>query len=267
MEGSPLTQFVVLARNAQGKACEALVRQALEHSAVYNFGELLDCPNVQALAAAAETQRLVEALRIFAFGTYSDYKARQSELPELTPAQKRKLQLLTVVSLATKDKYIKFADLQSAVDVSSSRELEDLIIEAVYQNLIAGKMDQENQCLIIESCSCRDCRDEDIDDIIETLSWWHDSAQKMESSLNGMVQYTQDGFEKHRLDREELDKLVTSTRESLKEGDGGKTPSGDSGGCTRMPSDDADDESKRAKSTRGRWMGTMGGGPTSRGRH
>jgi COP9 signalosome complex subunit 7 len=264
MEGSPLTQFVVLAQTAQGAACQALVRQALEHSAVFNFGELLDCPNVQALAAAAESQRLVEVLRIFAFGTYSDYKARQTELPELTPAQKHKLQLLTVVSMATKDKYIKFADLQAAVDVHSQRELEDLIIESVYQNLISGKMDQENQCLIIESSSCRDCRDEDIDDIISTLSWWHDSAQKTVSSLDGMVQHTQNSFEKHKSTREDLEKLVQSTRESLKEGDGGK--GGDGAGCTRMSTDDADEESKRAKSTRGRWMGSLGGA-SSRGKH
>jgi len=241
------------------------VRQALDHHAVYNFGELLDCPNVQALAAAAETQRLVEVLRIFAFGTYSDYKARQAELPDLTPAQKRKLQLLTVVSMATKDKYIQFADLGAAVDINSSRELEDLIIEAVYQNLIAGKMDQEKQCLIIESCSCRDCRDEDIDDIISTLSWWQESSKNITTSLDGMCQYTQDSNAKHRATSEALEKQVQSMRDSLKEGDGGKALSGD-GGTTRMSSDDADEESKRAKSTRGRWMGGMGG-PSSRGKH
>lgn len=264
MESSQLNQFVVLAQSAQGRACEALVRQALEHSGVYNFGELLDCPNVQALANGAESQRLVEVLRIFAFGTYSDYKARQAELPELTAPQKRKLQLLTVVSLATKDKLIKFSDLQAAVDVYSPRELEDLIIEAVYQNLIAGKMDQENQCLIIESCSCRDCRDEDVDEIIATLSWWHDSAQKMTSSLDGMVQYTADSYENNRQSREDLEKLVQTKLDSWKEGDGGKASSGD-GGSTRMASDDADEESKRAKSTRGRWMGSIGG--ASRGKH
>lgn len=265
MEGSQLNQFVVLARSAQGKACEALVKQALEHSGVYNFGELLDCANVQALAEpGAESHRLVEVLRIFAFGTYSDYKARQGELLELTAAQKHKLQLLTVVSLATKDKYIKFADLQAAVDLHSQREVEDLIIEAVYQNLISGKMDQENQCLIIESSSCRDCRDEDIDEIISTLSWWHESAQKMVTSLDGMVDHTANSFEKHKSSREELEKLVQTTRGLLKEGDSGK--GGDGGGCTRMPTDDADEESKRAKSTRGRWMGGLGG-PSSRGKH
>jgi len=241
------------------------VRQALDHSGVFVFGELLDCQNVQALAGTVEGAQLLELLRIFAYGTYPEYKARRSELPELGAAQQRKLQLLTVVSLATKDKYIKFSDLQAALDVSSARELEDLIIEAVYQGLIVGKMDQENQCLIVESCACRDCRDQDIDYIIETLSSWHESAQKMLRSLDGMVQYSHESFEKHKTAREELEKLIQSTRESLKEGDTGVKGGDSGGGCTRMPTDDADEESKRAKSTRGRWMGAMG--PASRGKH
>lgn len=265
MESSPLSQFVILAQTAQGRACEALVRQALDHSGVFVFGELLDCPNVQALQATLEGSRLLELLRIFAYGTYPDYRARSSELPELGSAQLRKLQLLTVVSLATKDKHIRFADLQAALDVSSARELEDLIIEAVYQNLIVGKMDQENRCLIVESCACRDCRDQDIDFIMETLGAWHESAQQMLRALGGMVQYSHESFEKHTAAREELEKIIQSTRDSLKEGDAGGKAGGDSGGCTRMPTDDADEESKRAKSTRGRWMGTVGA--SSRGKH
>jgi len=255
MEGSQVSQFVLLARTTQGAACQALVKQALEHSSVFTFGELLDCPNVQALAATAEGQPLLEVLRIFAFGTYSDYMARRSELIQLTPAQQRKLQLLTLVSMATQDKHIKFTDLQSAVNLGSTRELEDLIIEAVYQNLITGKMDQESQCLIVESSSCRDCRDEDIDDIIATLTWWQNSAQTLTTSLTGMVQHTQDSYEKHKKEREELEKNIQATRDSLKEGD---VKSGGDGGCTRMSTEDADEESKRAKSTRGRWMGGIG---------
>lgn len=266
MEASPLSQFVILAQTAQGRACEALVRQALDHSAVFVFGELLDCPNVQALGAAPASAGLLELLRIFAYGTYPDFRARRAELPELSAAQLRKLQLLTVVSLATKDKYIPFSDLQAALDVTSARELEDLIIEAVYQNLIVGKMDQENQCLIIESCACRDCRDQDIDFIIDSLGTWYESAQKMHGSLQGMVQFSHDSYEKHKAAHEELEKLIQSTRDSLKEGDAGVKAGGDSGGgCTRMPTDDADEESKRAKSTRGRWMGAMG--PSARGKH
>mmetsp|Transcript_66232 Transcript_66232/g.197070 ORF Transcript_66232/g.197070 Transcript_66232/m.197070 type:complete len:267 (-) Transcript_66232:80-880(-) len=266
MEASPLSQFVILAQTAQGKACEALVRQALDHSGVFVFGELLDCENVRSLEGTPEGAGLLALLRIFAYGTFPDYKARRAELPELGAAQLRKLQLLTVVSLATRKKHIKFSELQAALDITGQRELEDLIIEAVYQNLITGKMDQESSCLIVESCACRDCRDQDIDYIIDTLSSWHASAQTMLHSLDGMVQFSHDSYDKHKAARDELEKLVQSTRESLKEGDTGVKAGGDSGGgCTRMPTDDADEESKRAKSTRGRWMGAMG--PSSRGKH
>lgn len=255
--GSPLAQFVILAQSQTGKAVEALVKQALEHSAIFVFGELIDCPSVQALGQSPDGQKLLELLQIFAYGTYSDYQARSGELPELSTGQRRKLQLLTIVSLATKDKYIKFSSLQVAVDITNARELEDLIIESVYTNLIIGKMDQENQCLIVESCAVRDCKPEDIDYIIETLTSWHSSAQKSVESLDNMVAFTRDSSEKHRTGREELERLVQTTRESLKEGDMGSKAGGD-GGCTRMSSDDADEESKRAKSTRGRWMGGIG---------
>jgi len=263
MEGSPLSQFVILAQTAQGRDCEALVQQALEHSGVFVFGELLDCPNVQALAGAEEGARLLELLRLFAYGTYPEFVARKAQLPELNAAQRRKLQLLTVVSMASKDRLIKFTDLQVALDVTNARELEDIIIEVVYQNLIVGKMDQEKQCLEVESSTCRDCRAEDIDFIIDTLSAWEDSATKMLTSLDGMVQYSHDCHEKQWGQREELEKLIQTTRENLKEG--GAEKAGGDGGCTRMPPDDADEESKRAKGTRGRWMGSMGA--SSRSKH
>mmetsp|Transcript_29606 Transcript_29606/g.55417 ORF Transcript_29606/g.55417 Transcript_29606/m.55417 type:complete len:256 (-) Transcript_29606:39-806(-) len=248
---SPLSQFVLLAQSAQGRACEALIRQALDHSAVYVFGELLDCPNVQALHGT-EFQRALDLLRLFAFGTYPDYKARQSEFGELSAAQKRKLQLLTVVTMATKDKLIKYSDLEAAVDVSSTRELEDLTIEAVYQNLLVGKMDQENQCVLVESCACRDCRDEDIDYIIETLTTWQQSAQGMIQALDGAVAFSTTAYEKQRAAMEDLEEQVKTIRDSLKEGESIKAGGG---GCTRMQIDEADEESKRAKSTRGRWVG------------
>lgn len=256
-----MDQFVILAQTNQGRACEALIRQTLEHSGVFVFGELLDCPNVKALDGT-EYQGTLELLRIFAFGTYPEYKARQSELGELTANQKRKLQMLTLVSMATKEKLIKFSDLEVALDIHDARALEDLIIEAVYQNLIVGKMDQESRCLMVESCACRDCKDEDIDYIIETLTGWEDSAQNMIKALDKAVQYSHDTYQKQLAAREATENLVQATRESLESG--GKA-GGNSGGTTRMPTDDADEESKRAKSTRGRWG--VGVSQNSSGKH
>eukprot|EP00927_Polykrikos_kofoidii_P028192 TRINITY_DN24649_c0_g1_i1.p2 TRINITY_DN24649_c0_g1~~TRINITY_DN24649_c0_g1_i1.p2 ORF type:complete len:304 (+),score=72.71 TRINITY_DN24649_c0_g1_i1:103-912(+) len=259
MEASPIGQFLILAQSTRDKACEKLVHDVLEHSGIFVFGELLACPNVQALANSSEGSRFLALLRLFAFGTYADYKAQRADFLELTPQQLKKLRLLSVVTLATKEKYIKFDDLKEALDITATRELEDLIIEAVYQNLIVGKMDQEHQCLIVESCFCRDCQDEDLDYIIDTLSSWHESSQAMLGALDNMVQYTHDSYDKNKKAREELDKHIQSIKDNLKEGDGGVISSGgDGGGCTRMPTDDVDEESKRAKSTRGRCPGGVG---------
>jgi len=258
MEASPLSGFVLLAKTAQHRACEDLVKRALEHSTVFVFGELLDCPSIQALGEGSEDGRkLLELLKVFAYGTYPEYVARRNELPQLTPPMRKKLQLLTLVSLATKSKVLKFGDLQASLDVPTEREVEEIIIESMYQDLVVGKMDQENRCLLVESCACRDCREDDVDFIIDTLSAWHESADKMLGSLDGMQKFSHESFDKQRASREELDKQIQSVRDSLKEGDTGKA--GGDGGCTRM-ADDADEESKRAKSTRGRWMGGLGPG-------
>lgn len=43
-------------------------------------------------------------LNLFAYGTYKDYLANKTNLLELSPTQKKKLQHLTIVTLATKSK-------------------------------------------------------------------------------------------------------------------------------------------------------------------
>lgn len=61
------------------------------------------------------------------------------------------------------------------------RELEDLIIEAVYTDIIQGKLDQRNQLLEVDFCIGRDIRKKDINNIVKTLhEWW---GWKMERSL------------------------------------------------------------------------------------
>lgn len=45
--GSPLGEFLLLAKSAKGAACAQLVSQVLEHPSIHVFGELLDMPNVK----------------------------------------------------------------------------------------------------------------------------------------------------------------------------------------------------------------------------
>ncbi|XP_005997420.1 COP9 signalosome complex subunit 7b [Latimeria chalumnae] len=168
---SVLEQFVLLAKSAKGAALTALISQVLEAPGVYHFGELLKLPNVQELANGPNAAWF-NLLNIFAYGMDSDYVANQASLPELTMAQRIKLKHLTIISLASRMKCIPYPTLLKALDVKTLREVEDLIIEAIYSDALQGKLDQQNQCLEVDFCIGRDIQQKDITSIVQTLQHW-----------------------------------------------------------------------------------------------
>lgn len=94
---------------------------------VYVFGELLECENIQALEETEYSSSL-QLLKLFTYGTYSDYKRElyrlsllyhviniinysfvliienTHALPQLSPTQLTKLKHLTVIALAAKNR-------------------------------------------------------------------------------------------------------------------------------------------------------------------
>uniref|UniRef100_A0ABI7ZE13 PCI domain-containing protein n=1 Tax=Felis catus TaxID=9685 RepID=A0ABI7ZE13_FELCA len=171
-----LEQFILLAKGTSGSALTALISQVLEAPGVYVFGELLELANVQELAEGANAAYL-QLLNLFAYGTYPDYIANKESLPELSTAQQNKLKHLTIVSLASRMKCIPYSVLLKDLEMRNLRELEDLIIEAVYTDIIQGKLDQRNQLLEVDFCIGRDIRKKDINNIVKTLHEWCDGCE------------------------------------------------------------------------------------------
>lgn len=83
-----------------------------------------------------------------------------------------KLRHLSIVSLASKCRTIPYKILCDQLRVSNIRELEDLIIEAFYADIIKGKLDQLNNQLEIDFAIGRDVTDEKIDEILLCLDSW-----------------------------------------------------------------------------------------------
>ena len=112
----------------------------------------------QALAVFQDPQgaKYLRLLTIFAFGVYDDYLSAQEELLPLDEAATKKLRLLTLASMASKEKLIAYADLQKSLHIDSVRELEDLIIEGASQNVVQGKLDQKNRRFEVEYAMARD---------------------------------------------------------------------------------------------------------------
>lgn len=116
-------------------------KKAIESPSIFVFGELLDVDNVKALRGTAEEPYLT-LLNLFAFGTFSEYQQQKLEqsgsLPDLSPSMSTKLKQLSIVSLARSRRNIPYEELQQELEINNIRQLEDLIIELIYANVIKG---------------------------------------------------------------------------------------------------------------------------------
>ncbi|ETV67270.1 hypothetical protein H257_16509 [Aphanomyces astaci] len=179
-----LEQFTLLAKTARGRACVALIQQVLSNKKLFVFGELLDMPNVKALAESDQTDQQGHArlLAIFAHGRYLDY-VRQKEdatfhIPDLNAAQALKLRKLTVVSLCQQHKSVPYRILMRELQISSVRDVEDIVIDTIYSGLVEGKLDQKNEVFESSYSVGRDVQPSDIDDMILRLTQWQNNAKQ-----------------------------------------------------------------------------------------
>ncbi|TMW60542.1 hypothetical protein Poli38472_000584 [Pythium oligandrum] len=185
---SSLEQFTLLAKNARGRACVALIQQALSNKKLFVFRELLDMPNVQALKGT-EHDSYFQLLEIFCFGKYRDYLAEKDVLPALNPAHIQKLRKLTTLSLAQKSKIVPYETLMKELDVTTIRELEDILIDTIYSGLVQGKLDQKSKSLIVKYAVGRDTQNADVDLMIEKLTNWQIEATTICERINSILSH------------------------------------------------------------------------------
>nr|XP_023674199.1 COP9 signalosome complex subunit 7b-like isoform X1 [Paramormyrops kingsleyae] len=183
---STLEPFILLAKNTKGAALIALINQLLEAPGVYVYGEFLDLPHVQEVSKGPNKE-YSQLLNIFAYGTYLDYKENEVSLPPLTDLQKNKLRQLTFVSLAGSVQCIPYSMLLQDLELRSLRQLEDLFIDAVYADVIRGKLDQRRQLLELEACIARDVRPREMGHIARTLQEWCRSCWSVMSAVELQV--------------------------------------------------------------------------------
>ncbi|EGC38552.1 hypothetical protein DICPUDRAFT_148738 [Dictyostelium purpureum] len=214
-DGEALKQFTILAKSGKGRACVAVIEQALNHPNVFVFGELLDMPNIQELKNT-EFKSYYDLLQIFAFGSYSDYITSKDSLPQLTPQMTTKLRQLTIVFLSSSSNVIPYSILQKFLDISNVRELEDLIIDSIYQNIIKGKLDQKNKHLEIEYSIGRDVQPEQLDSMINILDNWSQSSQGLLNNINKLVEESEKVHVLYHKEREEFEKKFETAKTQYK---------------------------------------------------
>ena len=91
-------------------------------------------------------------MRLFAYSNFREYKKSSTKYLELKPLQLKKLKMISIVDATHKSKVLEYQDLMQQLDIGSLRELEDLIIDCIYNELVEGKLDQLNQKFHVVSC-------------------------------------------------------------------------------------------------------------------
>ncbi|KAH0541731.1 hypothetical protein FGG08_003823 [Glutinoglossum americanum] len=150
-----------------------LITRATSAPNTFVFAELLETPNIQALANASDEWRpYLTLLQIFAWGTWMDYQSTP-DLPPLTPAQSHKLRQLTLLPLSRSPKTLTYPHLLSALSLPNTRILEDLIISAIYAGLLTAKLNTQSQHLEVSSVApLRDVPPHGISAMQATLLEW-----------------------------------------------------------------------------------------------
>ncbi|KAF2273488.1 uncharacterized protein EI97DRAFT_383531 [Westerdykella ornata] len=140
-----LEPFLALSKSANSpRAAADLITQATSAPNTYVFAELLQTPNIQNLRDAGEYAGYLSLLEIFAWGTWADYKANMSTLPQLTPAQHQKLLLLSLLPLAHAHQTLTYPSLLTHLDLPSPAALEQLLTTAIYSGLLTATLDPAN---------------------------------------------------------------------------------------------------------------------------
>lgn len=126
-----IERFLLLLKSQKGKACAALIEQILGTPSIFSFGEFISQKNVQALKGSSES-KTYDALELFAYGTYADYKKEPNKYPKFKDKQMSKLKQLSIVTLAGQSttKILYYKTLQQQLDIKTGSTLHSLYFYA-----------------------------------------------------------------------------------------------------------------------------------------
>lgn len=210
-----IDHFVKQASVLNGPALSPLIAEATSNPNLFAFSEILSVPNVLELEGT-EYSVYLDVLRLFAHGTWSDYKGNTGQLPHLVPDQVLKLKQLTVLTLAETNKVLPYDQLMLELDVVNVRELEDFLInECMYAGIVRGKLDQLRRCFEVQFAAGRDLRPGQLGNMIKTLSDWLTTSDNLLHTIQEKIKWADTMSEIDKKHRKDVEERVEDVKKSL----------------------------------------------------
>ncbi|PNP48059.1 hypothetical protein TGAM01_v200440 [Trichoderma gamsii] len=213
-----LEPFLALSKSATSpRAAADLVTRATSAPNTFLFTELLQTPQIQALAANSEFAAYLTLLQIFSYGSYGTYHAT-ADLPTLNDTQTLKLRQLSLLSLASDRSSLSYDALQKALGLASPREVEDLVITAIYAGLLHATLDPARQAVSVTSVApLRDLAPGTIPDMISALQNWAGRCQSTLGDLEEQIKSIRDAATVREREKRASDKKLQNLVESVTE--------------------------------------------------
>ncbi|KAJ6872409.1 hypothetical protein NC651_031503 [Populus alba x Populus x berolinensis] len=210
-----IDHFVNQASTLKASALCPLIIEATSHPSLFAFSEILSSPTVSELEGT-ENSFCLDVLRLFAHGTWSDYKSNDGRLPQLVPDQVLKLKQLTVLTLAEMNKVLPYDQLMQELDVTNVRELEDFLInECMYAGIVRGKLDQLRRCFEVQFAAGRDLRPGQLGNMLQTLSNWLETSDDLLVSIQEKIKWADSTSELDKKHQKDVEYRVEEVKKSL----------------------------------------------------
>lgn len=209
MSSPAAQQFLLLAKSVRGSAAVELTNRIFEHEDIFGFDEFLRL-EVFVNSLKQDHPEYLSTLQLFAYGTLKDYETNRTNFIPLTSLARRKLQLLTLASLAAHARILSYKILLQQLEIQSIRDLEDLIIDAIYAQVIRGKLDQLNHLLYIEYAIARDVNDQSLQQMEDVLDKWCNNCSSLLNVLKAEAQKANNEKKKKTEEQEKYDKEMLS---------------------------------------------------------
>ncbi|KAF4548453.1 COP9 signalosome complex subunit 7a-like protein [Elsinoe fawcettii] len=190
---SALYPFLALCKSASSPRQAAdIVTQATSAPNTFVFAELLSTPAIQSLRADAQHNAHYKLLELFTWGTWHDYLSHSASLPPLSEKQAHKLRLLSLLSLASSTDSVNsltYPSLTSSLGLSSHAELESLVTDAIYADLLTATLDPANQLVVVSAVAAlRDLPPGSVGDMIRELEAWSGRCESVLAEIEARIE-------------------------------------------------------------------------------
>uniref|UniRef100_A0A7N0TI12 PCI domain-containing protein n=1 Tax=Kalanchoe fedtschenkoi TaxID=63787 RepID=A0A7N0TI12_KALFE len=210
-----IDHYVKQASSLQGSSLPILILEATSNPSLFAFSEILAVPTIAQLEGTGQSVYL-NMLRLFAYGTWSDYKKNSASLLQLVPEQVLKLKQLTVLSMAETGKVLPYDQLMQELDVTNVRELEDFLInECMYAGIVRGKLDQLRRCFEVQFAAGRDMRPGQLGNMTHILSSWLATSDNLLLSIQEKIKWADTMSELDKKQKKDYEDKVEEAKKLL----------------------------------------------------